>query len=192
MGSSASKTRPGKATKDHLKKRSLAGTTIVVYTDDELAGAVLDLERKLGQTLTLVEPDDPAVAELQSRLEEAIEARDATAVQIRFQAIGRKRYNRLVEDHPPTAEQIAEWQEHNSTVDPGDPTKTVPGEGVPPYNPETFPLALIQATMVSPVFDDLEELGEMLDTWNETEFMQIWMAAMAVCSASRVAHWGKG
>ena len=181
---SSTKQKPRKATKDHLRKRSKAATTIVLYTDEEASARVIDLGRQLDQ-LKMVDPEGAKTQELATELEEATSVRDESAVSLRFEAIGRKKYNALVDEHPPTEAQVAEWVEHQKAVG-GDPDST------PQYNPETFPSALMHATLVAPEFDGPEELEEALEDWSETEYMQLWMAAMSVCAASRVAHWGKG
>lgn len=192
MGSST-KTKgpkPPKATMDHLKKRTPPSVSTVIYTDDDAAARVIDLERKLGAANTV--GNDVLAVELEASLAEALEERDASAVMMVFRSIGRKKYNKLVDAHPPTPEQITEFQEHSLVPDPTNPDgPKIKTSEVPAYNPETFPLALIHATLIEPRIPDIDDLEEIVDGWNETEFLQLWMAAMTVCSASRVGYWGK-
>lgn len=190
--STKAKIKPKKATLDHLQKRKPPTTTIILYTDDEAARQVIDLERQLQQARFAGEPE-PVIDGITLDLERAIEARDESAVSILFRSCGRKVYDRLIEENPPTAEQVAEFQEATLVEDPSNPDgPKVPTTDRPQYNPETFPSVLIMHTMVDPKVDSVEQLDEILGMWNETEYMQLWMAAMTVCSATRVGYWGKG
>lgn len=183
------KTRPPKATYDHLKARQAPGLSVAVCLDDELAARVINLERKIGQATVV--GDETSAKELTAELVELEADKEAASVTMRFRTIGRKKYNKLVKAHPPTAEQVAEYQGANLVQDLNNPDgPKVPTSEEPPYNPETFPDELIAATLVDPELTR-DQLEELLDEWNETEWMQLWMAAMSVCSTSRVSFWGK-
>jgi hypothetical protein len=185
VGESTTRTR--KQPQDRLKKRSRPTKKLAVYLDEEASAEVAFLEPEVKRARALLHPDNDRLTELAEQLKEAEAKRDASREILTFQAVGRKTYRKLMDQHPPTEEQIAEFVEHQAKA-PDD--QRLPGSE-PEFNPETFPLALIHATLVSPRFESIDELEEMLDEWTEMEFMQLWMTAMAVCGTSRVHTWGK-
>ncbi len=90
---------------------------------------------------------------------------DASTVVLRFRAVGHKRYKALLDAHPPTDEQKQD-------------------ENHPPYNSETFPIALIAASCVEPRMTE-EQVQELDDEWNTSELVPLWLAAIEVNTQRR-------
>lgn len=164
-------TRP--ATFDHLqKKRPLEAVCHVYLTDDTVAAhrdavAELDQARSTGVD---VEAAEENVAKARAALE-------ADTVTLRFRSIGRKNYDRLVADHPPTDKQV---EEHQAQF--GQPA---------PYNADTFPPALIAASCIEPKLT-LTEVEQLFDEWNAAELTELFATAVAVNVHRRVVDAGKG
>lgn len=91
-------------------------------------------------------------------------------VDIVLQSIGRKRYEALMQEHPPTKAQNAEAQKET-------------GEDAP-YNLETFPVALVAACAIEPKMTD-EQVQQIWDDWNSAEVMELFFAALEVTTARR-------
>lgn len=177
----ATKAKAPKQPLDHLRGKKRPMVHLQLVLDEEAAARVAELRQEIARS--------GETPELQAELEAATKARDDSRVRLTLQSIGRKRFNALQEEHPPTDEQIAEYQKATGKVDP-DSGEVTPSEQVPDYNPDTFPTILMAQAMVPPV--DPDELEELLDEWNDNEYLQLWAATMAAHSVSRVAMWGKG
>ena len=140
-----------------------------------------------------LEVDAARLAELEEELaaaetayEEADTAQIEATIAARVESIGRKPYDALVDDYPPTEEQIAEWQKDNPKED------GTPGDSLPDYDGDKFPPALIAACLVGELKGlTPDEVDEWTSEWNFAEFMQLFTAAIAVNAASRVQPWGK-
>lgn len=160
------------ATFDHLKaKAPLERTVSVVLSDEavrawEVASSAYEGARLAGRV----------TAELEATRDEARAAVEAATVTLRFRSIGRRRYDSLVEDHPVSDEGRQRAQDQ--------------GAPAPPYDVETFAPALIAASCVDPVLT-VEQVGEIWDEWNTAELMELWAAALEVCTQRRVVDLGK-
>jgi hypothetical protein len=114
--------------------------------------------------------------------EEANRARDAVrhadgAVEVVMRSIGRGRWERLREAHPPTEEQIAD-------------AKTKMGEdAVLEFNPDTFPIVAIAASCIQPELTEAQ-VAEIWDSedWNEEECARLLQMALQVNQTRRVAN----
>jgi hypothetical protein len=116
------------------------------------------------QTFVVARPDDAlASQELETRRAEfdtlAAEMRDHGALKFVFRAIGRKRYEELLLAHPPTDEQIK------------DPELNTPDGRPTDFNPDTFSVALVAASLADPLMNDEEVREEIFesDDWNGNE-----------------------
>ena len=168
------------ATFDHLKKKQPLQRTVTIPLEQDTLDAYDAAESALERARLLGEPTD----ELESALAVAKEAVLETSVKMTFRSIGRKAYDALLDEHPPTAEQIKEFREENADKDGNPATK-----GQPPYNIETFAPALIQASCVEPAMT-LEQVNELFDEWNSTELSELWGAAYEVNTQRRVVSLG--
>jgi hypothetical protein len=84
-----------------------------------------------------------------------------------FESIGRKRYDKMMEEHPPSKEQVIRAEKEGETLT---------------FNVETFPFALIDACALEPEHEP-GELGAWLqedpdDEWNTAEIADLFQAAM--------------
>ena len=104
---------------------------------------------------------------LEAQLDQLWEDAQDVIATFTFQDIGRKAYDDLITDHPPTKEQIKEWEDEG-------------GEGKLGYNTVTFPPALMSVTSVSPklTYDEAEEI---YNEWGNFEVIRLFNAAQAAC-----------
>lgn len=169
------------ATFDHLKaKAPLERTVSVVLSDEavrawEVASSAYEGARLAGRVTPELEAGR-VTPELEAARDEARAAVEAATVTLRFRSIGRRRYDSLVEDHPVSDEGRQRAQDQ--------------GAPAPPYDVETFAPALIAASCVDPVLT-VEQVGEIWDEWNTAELMELWAAALEVCTQRRVVDLGK-
>jgi hypothetical protein len=196
MGEAAATSRTNAGSKarknplDRLRgKKKPATLTVIVGLDDDTADDLAYVKRQLANAMDLEEgqePDTDEITRLTTELEKIQSKYDKSTVPLKFTSPGRKKVRELEDEHPPTEEQIAEWRIAQGEPDPDDPTKIIPSTSVPGYNPETYPSALI-ALCLGVGIEDLEEVTE---DWNDTEWMQLWVAAQVVTQKSQV-NWGK-
>lgn len=157
---------------DHLRSmKKPRRKTITLYASDEALELV---ERRQNELKEVTSPEDRAKA--QKNLETAERALKDSEITLVFQSIGRKRYEDLITEHPPTDKQNEE-------------SKAETGSDAP-YNVDTFPAALISASAVEPELT-LEQAQELWDTWNQGEVLEIFYAALEVNTARR-SGLGKG
>lgn len=181
---------PRPPTWDHLKsaKKPLE-IRHPVYLDDEpierLEKLREEVERAKTRELALKEtPAHPDARDDLERLERDLSAaedavRESTAWFVIRQPSpkGRKRYEALVEAHPPTEGQVKEATEK--------------GQDKPPYNDETFYPALLSLACAEPLLT-VEEATELFDQWTHTECLPLVAACLAVCTGRRTVDLGKG
>lgn len=178
---------------DHLRKKAPMERTVPIVLNDEVATAHHEATEALSEAeaaLATVErqarerngsggPEtEAAVAAARAERDEATaalvkaeRALKAETVQMRFRAIGRKRYDGLVREHPPK----------DAGGENGKPVKSTE-----PYDYETFAPALVAASCIEPVMTP-EEVEVLFEEWNTAEVMQLWVAALAVNTQRRVA-----
>lgn len=206
---------------DHLKKKPPLSTTVPVYLDAAALEALVAAQDRLDraeealntwyqrQAILRSRTEEPLIepTTLAKAIEEARAERDkaeaavkANTAHMRFQSIGRKRYDKLVLDHPPSEEQNKEHQaEHGSDA---------------PYNVDTFAPALVAASCIEPqmtyedalilfegeferdekgelVLDENEEPIEITPPWNAAEVTELFVAALQVNNGRRVVELGK-
>lgn len=103
----------------------------------------------------------PAIAERIQALEAEIRA---TEVTFTFEALSRVAHHKLVALHPPTAEQL------KLVAD--EPELTVP------WNPDTFPPAMMAASCVAPaeLAGNVTEWADIHDNWSTGPVMKLWKA----------------
>lgn len=168
--------RLGPATLDHLQKRQPRTQRLPVFLDDELAGEVADLASDVEQ-FKIRHSGQPVPDDLAAKLREAKDRLAEVTVEMVFQSIGRKRYEDLVKAHPATPEQLAEAKEE--------------GADAPPYNVDTFPIALIAESCVQPEMS-YDEVEALVDEWNQSEVMAMFSCAISVNTMRRVVQLGEG
>lgn len=144
---------------------------VSIILDSDLGSAIRKKQEELehatrmnvkGRSLADVSPQKIQI-ELDDMISEAMD----TTVTFIFQDIGRKRFNELVENNPPTPEQKQLWKDEENPGHLG-------------YNLETFPIALITATCIEPKmkYEDVESLFE---EWGEGDIEALFAGALGVC-----------
>lgn len=128
-----------------------------------------------------------ALDDAEAALTEAREAAEQVTNTFRFRAIGRKRYEALKLEHPPTDKQIEQAEKDGEPVE---------------WNVDTFPQAIVAACMVDittgagETFPPLDEDGTKAlwddDAWTTDDLVILWNAALFVNHQSRVLDLGKG
>lgn len=119
--------------------------------DAELRSA-LDRDQRNGAGL------DTDTPELARRVQDLEGEMDAARRPFTFKAIGRRRWQNLLMMHPPTKD-----QKHAR-----------PGLD---HNPETFPLAAIEASCIAPVLTN-EAVAALADALAVNQFDQLWAACL--------------
>lgn len=176
---------------DHLRgKKKPVRKTVWVAGDSELADELSELEERLSRaeaSFNLQRDESPRREALQREVDELTIKRNAVKEQVRetaikfvFQAIPRKKYEALIEEHPPTDKQVADWKASGE-------------KGSIDFNPDTFPVPLIVACCIEPDVDK-EELADWLqngEEWNQAELVTLFMAATEVNQTRRIVNLGK-
>jgi hypothetical protein len=180
---SARVTKPNRpATFDHLKKKKPVEKTIQIVTEDQplldYEAAVEAYEKlKFNLSGSTAPADVKKLKELQKKVDEAKEKLDEVTLDIKFRAIGRKAYDDLLAEYPNPKE-----EEDRTEQDPA-------------WHPETFPIALVAASMVPGEGEapfTYEQIEELWNDWNTGEIMELFYTALAVNSSRRVIESGKG
>lgn len=158
------------ATRDHLTSLK---KPITKWVDILLDSDALDAFNKAQERLGEATAENRAVRE--SELEEAREALLDATVSMKFQSMGRKKYEALMNEHPPTEEQnkMALEQTQSEAA----------------YNIDTFPPALIKASCVVPELTE-EDVQSIYDEWNTSEIMELFFTALEVNTQRRTADLG--
>lgn len=161
---------------DHLKKKQPLQRVIVVPLDED-AVAALEEASEAAETARMTSPTGEAPPEVLEALNDAQKAVEKSSVKVLIRSIGRKRYDALLAEHPVTPEQTAEAEAE--------------GGSALPYNIDTFPIALVAASCVSPEMTE-EQVAELFDEWNAAEVNALWLTALEVNTQRRVVDLGKG
>lgn len=120
-----------------------------------------------------------AVAEAKETVEELRPEVEEQIIEFVFRSIGRRKFEELVDQCPPTKAQKTEANKK--------------GEEEPGWNHDTFPPTLIAAAVVSPEMSE-EDAFEMWDDddWNQAELVSLFLASLAVNQQRKVVELGKG
>lgn len=178
---------PRPATFDHLrsKKKPLVRTTYVVLDPDMVER--FEEARTAVDVAQIRSNSDPKDAQRKLDLQAAKDAFEAlrmeleetdAVVKVTFRGIGRKTYDDLIQDHPPTLEQLAKAKKD--------------GHSDLAFNLDTFPPAIVAASMVEPTLT-LEQVQEIWDSdeWNQVELGELFNSAMQVNGTRRTVDLGK-
>lgn len=172
-------------TYDHLRSRKKAITQKVrIALDSDLAEEYEEAKSKLetARNRVGVRPDN---LDFQVALEDALAEVDTLKSRLReesiefvFKSIGRRKFDDLITAHPPTTEQRRKHKDD--------------GAGELNWNVDTFPPALIFASLVEPTMEE-QEVKELWDSdeWSGAETMSLFLTAMEVNSNRKVVDLGK-
>ncbi len=139
---------------------------------------------KTGDLAAQVRRDD-ARRELERLQEEAVEHEQV--VRFTFRGIGRKAFERLKDDHPPTPEQQKSAQEE--AVATGVDAELARLR----WDADKFPPALVAAASIEPkiTHDEAWELFHVSEDWNEAEVTDLFLAALRAQQGRDSADLGK-
>lgn len=175
-------------TYDHLKSmKKPVLKTIRICLNSELSQALADAEGEL-QMAEIEAEHSPnpetaqRLADVQRRIEEARAAATEQSVKFVFRSIGRKTYERLVRENPPTEKQKKEAEDRGDNPDDLD------------WDAEKFPPLLVAATLVEPELTE-EQVLEIFnsDDWSSTELSILYVTAQEAQMANTIiASLGKG
>jgi hypothetical protein len=84
-------------------------------------------------------------------------------VTFRFRGIGRRAFRALEDAHPPTEQQQAKAGESDIALG---------------WNPDTFPPALVHASLVEPTGATLAQIQTAYDTWTVGHWALLWRACL--------------
>lgn len=175
---------------DHLRsKKKPVRKAVWIAGDSELAEELSELEASLTRAKASSEAmreDNPrreAALQMTIDLEAEVAAKReevrGTAIKFVLQGMGSKEFDAMAAEYPPTDAQL---QAAKDT-----------GEDKPPFDTDTYPIALIVASTVEPEMEPAE-LHEWLSdpTWNSFELLSLFMAANEVNNSRKILNLGKG
>lgn len=156
-----------------LKKPNTRSCHILL--DSSLAHEVQELEREISRLenkarfskSSLADTTPQKLDRLKEELERKMEEAENYVVEFRFQDVGRKRYDELVRENPPTDEEKKEYKEMG-------------GEGALTYSLSSFPPKLVSLTNVEPGITE-EEAFAIFDDWSEGDLETLFTTALLVC-----------
>jgi hypothetical protein len=189
-------TKPKAVPLDHLrgKKRPVI-RSVSIFLDSEVAEEInraqvklAAVEEKLAEArgdVALQKRREDAQGELERLQDRAVEEGDV--VSFSFRSIGRKAYDRLVDEHPATDEQQKEARER------GLEAGLAPTLSRLSWNADTFPPALVAAASVDPkiTHEEAYELFHVSEDWNAAELTALFVTARSAQDTRDVADLGK-
>ncbi|HSH58527.1 MAG TPA: hypothetical protein VK988_02585 [Acidimicrobiales bacterium] len=176
-------------------KKQPVTRSIDIFLNSDVARAIAQAEATLDQAeerlrhrrndVDLQLERDQAADELERLQQEAVES--GAVVAFTFRSVGRKAYERLLEEHPPTEEQIKEAHEM------GKAAGLTPQLSRPQFNADTFPPALVALASYEPKIAENEayELFHVSPDWNEAELTALFVTARDAQQTRDVADLGK-
>ncbi|MER7707244.1 hypothetical protein ABTX81_30625 [Kitasatospora sp. NPDC097605] len=164
------------ATLEKLRNRKLAEKVLRLWDDSELKRAFNDIEARAAEAalLAAADPADKvrraAAVAAEATLADAVKGADAVTIKLRFRALPGDAFVKLIEEHPPTPEQL----DKDSDTE---------------WNPETFPPVLIAAASVDGITE--EQAQGFMTTWGHRDRQDLFSAALAP-QVDRRGDLGKG
>lgn len=169
---------------DLLQRKTAASRTIEICLDGAIAEQWYEAEQELIEAKNAVralgsDENKKRLEDAEERIETLRPARDEATVELRFRSIGRQAYENLILEHPPTEKNKREAKRL--------------GIPEPTFNPDTFPPAIIAASLVEPEMSEesVEELFNS-ESYNRTELGLITHAALEVNNSAKVVSLKKG
>lgn len=153
--------------------------TVLMVLDPTIGGAYLEAKEAYEEAKTEsdLHGDDKSLKATANRLKREFEsAKDVVeenSVEFVLRSLGRETVDRLMDENQATKKQIAEAEDK--------------GLEPPNWNAETFPQALVAASLIEPEVT-LEDIQEMWDSedWNQAELMTLFFTALEVQQTRRV------
>lgn len=169
---------------DILSRKQPNRATVWIPLDNDLADAYREAETNFNaaQSFATVRGDDAVsqrkADEAADVLAEAKAAMRDASIKFVFQAVGRKRYEALVTEHPAPKDQQRKARELR--------------QDVPEFNEDTFPQALVAACLIDPMLseEDVRKLWDS-DNFSMAEQRNLFQTAIVVNQNWRVVDLGK-
>ncbi len=181
----ATRRKPNALEKLRAKKpRTVRKTLILDAEANEHLAELRERERKLDAQIQLQRRSGRAVPtdeldELQKEIEKAERAVEDASVDFVFAGLPPKAYSALVREHKPSKEQVTDFERQALA----EGLSTAQARNGLRYNPDTFPAALVAATMIEPADVAEEEVLSWWENgqWNEAELTMLLVAAEQAC-----------
>lgn len=174
-------------TYDHLKSRKKPVVrSIRISLDQEHSESIEELENSI-KRLTVrhrARPDDNLVEaqldEAEKRISELYDLVRDNSVKFQFRSVGRKKYDRLLTEHPPEAQHI-------------EAARKIDMKATLEFNPDTFPEALVAASLLEPPLSRAD-VADMFssDDWNTAELALLFQTAMEANVSRNMVPLGNG
>ena len=175
---------------DHLRsQKQPIFRSVRIATDNEAVMHLGELGKDIERLRRKQQSADAATdlaREIES-LQETVESLESrvfeTSIKFVFRALGRKKYENLVNSCPPTEAQQEEVEKQAED-----------GSGASlSWNPETFPIELMARSLVEPDLGYAEAKEYFAgDDLNSAEYEALFLTAIAANTARRVVELGKG
>src|ERR1035437_5077976 len=170
-------------TYDHLKSRKKPTVSrLPLCLDSDVADKLrtAEVEEVLAREAANERPQDRQeqikLSDAQDALQAAREAAEQETVVFVFKSIGRPRWDALLDEHPATSKQRDELRKQGVTGDLN-------------YNADTFPQALVAASLTDPALTE-DEVNDMFNSeeWNSGELTGLFETALMVNQQRRVVN----
>lgn len=171
------------ATLDFLSAKPKPWRIVDIHGDLDAVNDLTAAEKALGDAELRARTDPTHGAEVTKAKAEVDKARrrvEETTMQLLVAGIGKHAKEELVNLHPPRDE------DHQSARD-----STGNENARAEYNLDTYPPALIAASLVEPKLS-ADEVAQLLAGWTDGEYLTLWMAAIQVNADSSLVGLGKG
>lgn len=175
-------------TMDHLRSKkqpTIRKVRLSMSSDVDERLNQAESEFTLAQVQLMADDEDEELKVKADQTKFALKAAQDAAmedsVEFVFRSMGRKQYDALVDEHPPS-----EASRKDALKQGGNPDQL-------PWDPYTFPPALLAASIVSPALthEDIMELWESND-WSGNEMSELFSAALEAQQARRLVQLGNG
>ena len=171
--------------KDRLRKKEATTNKIRITMTAEVANDLAEAEQDLAlaQMQAQSDPENEVLKQKAEMAKDAYEMAKAAAfedsIEFVFRNIGRKAFDKLIDDHPPTDAEKKELEKSG-----GNPDQLQ-------WSPNSFPQALVTASIVHPKLDreEVEELWDD-DNWGGDELTQLFYTALGAQQKSRILRMG--
>jgi hypothetical protein len=158
---------------DHLRKKKPTTKRVPILLDPDLADQLsearnaFDLARIRYENAPQNADRSDEFDAAKARYDELLDATRSEVVEFVFRGIGRHAWELLVDEHRPTKEQQDKHRRAN------------PKAGPLEWNPETFPVAAVAASLSEPELTagEVQEIWDDPD-WNDAELAALFFAAL--------------
>lgn len=161
-----------------LSKKKPRTKTMWFVTDFDMQEELEQLKSQDGLANLLGKSDEAPEQERLAKVADLEAKLRQSSVKIVIQSMGRRAYDELAQKHPPTEAQIEQFKDQRTK---------------PQFNIDTYPTALVVASVIEPVMAD-EELANWLDgeDWTGGEFTELFSQCIAINSQGNILNLGKG